>query len=415
MKKVSLSVAFLLAVVVIHAQTPSYVPSNGLVGWWPFDGNANDLSENNNDGVVNGAVLTTDRNGVENAAYLFDGDNDNIEVPNSPSLQVSSITISGWVKCNTAPIVGESGMMSIVSKWFHLLDCGAESDTYIATLSNYNFSIRMEAASSLYPGSTIISGSDINLDEWVFVTYVHDELSGGRVYLNAVSAGSNSVTGEICTSTNSLLFGADSDLGELWRFFSGALDDFGIWNRALSQDEITGLYLRCPSMSGYEIVGDVSPVAFQSSIYEFQLNEGSTYEWSVQNGVIVSGQGSNSIEVLWAGTGVGSVTVTETGEFGCSGDPVTFDVVVIPTGVDKVDSMPFSLFPIPAKENLTLNCNNELIGSEFFIYDAIGKKVFAGKVSQGISNLDISLLNSGAYRLGISREGRIYTLPFIVE
>jgi hypothetical protein len=38
---------------------PSYVPTNGLVGWWPFNGNANDESGNGNNGTVNGATLTT--------------------------------------------------------------------------------------------------------------------------------------------------------------------------------------------------------------------------------------------------------------------------------------------------------------------------------------------------------------------
>jgi hypothetical protein len=44
------------------AQVPSYVPTNGLVGYWPFNGNANDASVNGNNGTVNGATLTTDRN-----------------------------------------------------------------------------------------------------------------------------------------------------------------------------------------------------------------------------------------------------------------------------------------------------------------------------------------------------------------
>jgi hypothetical protein len=56
------------------AQTlPSYVPNNGLVGWWPFNGNANDESGNGNNGTVNGATLASDRFGNGNKSYLFDG------------------------------------------------------------------------------------------------------------------------------------------------------------------------------------------------------------------------------------------------------------------------------------------------------------------------------------------------------
>ncbi|NDA99298.1 MAG: hypothetical protein EBY31_08875 [Flavobacteriia bacterium] len=50
------------------AQVPANVPANGLVGWWPFNGNANDESGNGNNGTVNGATLTTDRNGNVNSA-----------------------------------------------------------------------------------------------------------------------------------------------------------------------------------------------------------------------------------------------------------------------------------------------------------------------------------------------------------
>jgi ribulose kinase len=44
------------------AQVPSNVPTNGLVGYWPFNGNSNDVSGNNLNGTVTGASLTTDRN-----------------------------------------------------------------------------------------------------------------------------------------------------------------------------------------------------------------------------------------------------------------------------------------------------------------------------------------------------------------
>ena len=53
---------------------------NGLVGYWPFCGNANDESGNGNDGTVNGATLTSDRFGNVNSAYDFDGVTDHIVI-----------------------------------------------------------------------------------------------------------------------------------------------------------------------------------------------------------------------------------------------------------------------------------------------------------------------------------------------
>ena len=61
---------------------PSYVPTDGLVGWWPFNGNANDESGNGNDGLANGATLVSDRFGVASSAFSLDGVNDKIEYTN---------------------------------------------------------------------------------------------------------------------------------------------------------------------------------------------------------------------------------------------------------------------------------------------------------------------------------------------
>jgi hypothetical protein len=61
------------------AQIPSYVPTNGLVGWWPFNGNANDESGNGNNGTVNGATLASDRNDLSNSSYLTNSNNQYIK------------------------------------------------------------------------------------------------------------------------------------------------------------------------------------------------------------------------------------------------------------------------------------------------------------------------------------------------
>ena len=70
------------------SQVPSYVTTNGLVGWWPFNGNANDESGNGNNGTVNGATLTADRFGVANKAYGFDGVDDFISVNHNQVLNL---------------------------------------------------------------------------------------------------------------------------------------------------------------------------------------------------------------------------------------------------------------------------------------------------------------------------------------
>jgi hypothetical protein len=72
---------------------PNYLPTNGLVGWWPFNGNANDESGNGNIGTVNGALLSTDRFNQNNKSYSFGGNQQGIII-NQNIFNVGSGNIS---------------------------------------------------------------------------------------------------------------------------------------------------------------------------------------------------------------------------------------------------------------------------------------------------------------------------------
>jgi hypothetical protein len=81
----------------LHAQLPSYLPTNGLVGWWPFNGNANDESGNGNDGTIYGAVPTYDREGNPNSAYFFNGINNSINTTLN-NIPGNAYSITCWFK-----------------------------------------------------------------------------------------------------------------------------------------------------------------------------------------------------------------------------------------------------------------------------------------------------------------------------
>jgi len=59
----------------LSAQVPNYVPTEGLVAWYPFNGNANDESGNGNDGVAENVTAEFDRFGNVNGAFGFQGQN----------------------------------------------------------------------------------------------------------------------------------------------------------------------------------------------------------------------------------------------------------------------------------------------------------------------------------------------------
>jgi hypothetical protein len=69
--------------------------SGNLIAWYPFTGNALDISGHNLNGTVSGAKLTADAMDVALQAYFFDGVNDHIRVPNDPILNFTDgITVS---------------------------------------------------------------------------------------------------------------------------------------------------------------------------------------------------------------------------------------------------------------------------------------------------------------------------------
>ena len=93
----------LLAITMMIATTiQAQIPTNGLVAYYPFSGNANDSSGNGNNGTVYGATLTTDRFGNANSAYSFDGVSNYINIANSilPSTS-TSLSISLWFIATT--------------------------------------------------------------------------------------------------------------------------------------------------------------------------------------------------------------------------------------------------------------------------------------------------------------------------
>ena len=116
--KHTITLLFLLLTTISFAQIPSYVPSNGLVGWWPFNGNANDESGNGNNGTVNGATLTADRFGVADKAYSFDGVDDYIQAPNYALS--GSITFTCWVNMSSYNL-NAMGANDFICRFVHFL------------------------------------------------------------------------------------------------------------------------------------------------------------------------------------------------------------------------------------------------------------------------------------------------------
>ena len=73
---------------------------NGLIGYWPFCGNANDVISQNN-GTAYGATLATDRFGNTNSAYEFSSTYDRISIPTNTDYESENISISFWINTHS--------------------------------------------------------------------------------------------------------------------------------------------------------------------------------------------------------------------------------------------------------------------------------------------------------------------------
>jgi hypothetical protein len=235
-KLLLLSLVLLATTQMIYSQLPSYVPSNGLVGYWPFNGNANDQTPSGYNGTVNGATLTTDRFGNNNSAYNFDGINDYILVNNNASLSPIVYSISAWVKPNGYYINGQDDANYIVGKG---------SDFNDGHYSLHYKSISRKARASIGIGSSglyVDSNADINLNNWVHLISTWDG-NTLRIYVNGVLENSiyspNNVQG---VNSENLYFGTMA-ANSTWPYWlNGKIDDIAIYNRALTQQEITNMY-----------------------------------------------------------------------------------------------------------------------------------------------------------------------------
>jgi uncharacterized protein (TIGR02145 family) len=225
---------------------PPSTLDSGLVAFYPFSGNAGDSSGNGNHGTVNGATLTTDRFGNTGKAYSFNGNIDNISIPHSNSLAIEgNITMSVWKKS-----LGNTGNYeTFLSKrdgngnWNYSLGashyygpggCPGEVNKYVTARRNNG-----GAEYELKYSDTLVSTS---VNVWTNVIVVINN-NIVKFYVNGVQTG-YSCFGDTF-SISAIDTGAPLTIGScncgLAEYFNGSLDDIRIYNRVLTQAEITYL------------------------------------------------------------------------------------------------------------------------------------------------------------------------------
>ena len=216
-------------------QVPEYVPTDGLVGWWAFDGDALDQSGNENHGVAYGVEFSHDRFGNANMAAMFGMDRW-IQIEHSPSIDFvsgDSLTWAIWMK--TQPTTAPYGQV-IFQKWN-----GSLGTSYPLSVGCGNQGNLLGSASFCHSDQSL--GHDVSTsigtDTWLhgLMTQTPDS---AFLYVNGMLVSASAIAEVGCGNAESLNIG--KKLGSIPAFYEGELDDFGLWNRTLSEAEILGLY-----------------------------------------------------------------------------------------------------------------------------------------------------------------------------
>jgi len=209
---------------------PACVPRNGLLAWYPFNGNAHDESGNGRDGLVNGPVMAPDRDSAFSRAYRFNGTS--FSSPNTCDFISAGIP--------NLPVGTGPRSFSVWTEGGGVVFCYGNTDNM--EFSSLTSDLEGRARYNEGDDNGEFGTSDTNYSlRWTHLVYTYDG-SIGRIYVNGVMKAS-SKTPNNNTLSDFLIgaYGAEVP-GIGFGCYSGSIDDIGVWNRALTASEVAGLY-----------------------------------------------------------------------------------------------------------------------------------------------------------------------------
>ena len=223
----------------------STFPTDGLIAYYPFDGNAEDESGNKNHGTVYGATLSFDRFGNPNRAYYFDGQDDYIVINESKTLEPDDFSIVIWMKTKT--ILTETYQTLLIKEdgWndgFKIIIRSDRRDNFANTIlftvsgpvDNNNGMVNLHSESAI---------QDINTWYHIAVTYQAGELM--QIFINGkLDITMQGPPGWDKENSYELVIGRHSNNGgtSYGGYFHGVIDDLILYDRVLTTQEIDMLY-----------------------------------------------------------------------------------------------------------------------------------------------------------------------------
>lgn len=394
----------------IFSQVPAYVPINGLVGWWPFNGNANDESGNGYNGVVNGVISSIDRFGASNSAYNFDGVDDFIEANLGVYLD-SGVTYAGWALTN----LPNDQFSHKAILWLRL--SGPSGNPPIAPNQASGMMINTNGLIAMASdGFSLVQLQDTsefcNTNSWTHVVFTYNVNTGiARIYVNGIETllmqGQSLLP--INMSSNTLKIGKDEINGYGNRHWMGSLDDIGIWNRALTDQEIMLLYQGC--QLGLTTQPQDVNVATSTGVVNFSVvasSQQASYQWQTNLGLGFQNI-SNAGQYLGANSSnlsVSNLTMSNNNQVfrcivtdGTCGDTSNSAILTIidDAGLESIGGADVHLQPNPTNGEFSVNVPTNLAGELIRILSIDGSTLITLIAESANQRCDLRQLSSGCY------------------
>ncbi len=216
--------------------TVTAAQTDSLLVNYQFNGDAADSSGNANHGTISGAVLTEDRFGNPDAAYLFDGTDDFIGMPALWTDGSDQLTVAAWFSAEDTTSEGKI-VYHGDSGEFQILYEGMTVAAGVHTASAWHF-----------------VSTTINPNAWYSAALTWERGEYARLFVNGVVADSLAVPDEGLLDVGSAFPASVGSYGQTRGInFKGSIDDIRIYARALGKNEINALYF-------WSSVGTESPV-----------------------------------------------------------------------------------------------------------------------------------------------------------
>ena len=215
----------------VEAQVPAYVPTDGLVGWWDFNGQLDDQHGSAMTFSLTGSTqLGLDKDENPQSALQLLGDGSAYTDNNGSIPQYSAMTLSYWIKLDGGTAVALALGASTGQSWssFFSNNNGQAGVGYGAGCAGTSGGVNVSGAES-YGGEWHHVVMAVGGTNQPYSVYVDGELLGVG---NANTAGG--------CNTSQLHLGVD--IWSLPEYMIGFLDDLGVWDRVLTPEEVSELY-----------------------------------------------------------------------------------------------------------------------------------------------------------------------------